>query len=136
MGMFDKIKQAKEAMATTMAGGVPAGVPGAGPGTVAGMPTDMEEKLRYRDLAQKLKNSGVEAQAVVKDIRPGARDDFGDGVKTQVDVMIQPSDGDAYAATVTQSLLPAMLDAISVGQVITVRYDPDKRTDALIYGGF
>lgn len=135
MGVFDKIKQAKEAVSmATMAGNT--GAPGGAPRMPAGMPTDMEEQLRYRDLAQKLKNSGVEAQAVVKDVRPGEKSAFGDSIKTQVDVMIQPSDGDAYPATVTQALLPAMLDAISVGEIITVRYDPDNRTDALIYGGF
>ena len=63
MGLFDKMKdaqaQAKSAMANlgTMQG-VPAGVSTAAP-------TNMDEMLRFRDLAQKLKASGDTVEQAV-----------------------------------------------------------------------
>jgi hypothetical protein len=32
-------------------------------------------------------------------------------------------------------MLPAWLDTLSAGEAVTVKYDPDNRTSALIYGG-
>lgn len=133
MGLFDKMKdaqaQAKRAMANlgTMQG-VPAGVSTAAP-------ANMDEMLRHRDLTQKLKASGVEAPAVITAIRRGEADPLSGSIKTEIDLNIKPADGDPYPATVKQSILPAWLDTLSAGEAVTVKYDPDNRMSALIYGG-
>jgi hypothetical protein len=132
--MFDRVKQqAKDALSGvgTLPGGTPAGV---NPGMMAGLPTDMEEKLRYRDLAQKLKASGVEAPAVINAIRRGTTDPISGSVSTELDISIKPADGAPYEATVKQAMLPAWLDTLSPGEAVSVKYDPDNPTSALIYG--
>ena len=134
MGMLDRMKQqAKDAMAgvSTIPGmptGMPAGVP-------TGMPTDMDEQLRYRDLAAKLKASGVEAPAVINAIRRGEVEPFSGSIKTELDLTIKPPTGSPYAATVKQAMLPAWLDTLSAGEAVTVKFDPDSPTSALVYGG-
>jgi hypothetical protein len=139
MGMFDRVKEAqakaKEALATVggggLSGGMPAGMPS---GMPAGMP-NMDEQLRYRELAQKLKASGVEAPAVITALRRGEADPISGSIKAEVDLTIKPPNGEPYPATVKQSMLPAWLDTLSDGDAVTVKFDPDSPTSALIYGG-
>jgi len=127
MGLFDKMKdaqaQAKEAMAG--AGGAGGGMPGMG---------DMGAQAAYAQKAQKLHASGVEAPGVVHAIRSTGNTDIGGGQETEFDVSIRPADGEPYQTTITQSMLPAQLEGISEGASITVKYDPDSPTSALIYG--
>ncbi len=59
---------------------------------------------------------------------------MGGGQKTEVDVTISPTGGSPYDTTVKQSFLPAQLEGLSVGHSITVKYDPDNPSAALIYG--
>ena len=106
-GMKDMQQQAQEAMQQGM--GQQQGM-----GGQPGMGGDMAAQAAYAQTAQKLYASGVEAPAVVHSIRP-------DG-------------GEPYQTTISQSMLPAQLEEISEGASITVRYDPDSPTTALIYG--
>jgi len=99
----------------------------------AAMP-NMEEQLRYRDLTQKLKASGIEAPAVIRAIRRGDTDALSGSIKAELDLTIKPAGGDPYEATVKQAMLPAWLDTLTDGEVVTVKYDPDSPTSALIYG--
>jgi hypothetical protein len=125
MGLFDKMKdaQAQAAQAMQGAGGVQMGAGGGGAGQMA-----------YAQLAQKLAQSGVEAPGVVHSITPTGNTDFGGGQETAFEVSIKPSDGDPFQTTITQSMLPAQLEGIQEGSAITVKYDPDAPTSALIYG--
>jgi len=139
MGLFDKVKnakqQAQDAMThTQQAGAAAQGMGGASAGMPAGvqMP-DMEEALKYRELTQKLKTSGVEAPAVINAIRRGETD-MGGGIKAEVDVSIKPADGAAYDATIKQSIMPDWLDTLAAGSSVSVKYDPDSPTSALMYG--
>jgi len=79
-------------------------------------------------------NSGVEAPGVVHAVQPAGSTDFGGGQETRFDVSIRPAGGEPYETTITQSMLPAQLEGISEGSAITVKYDPDAPTSALIYG--
>jgi len=131
--MLDRMKDVRQQAKDALAGvstipGMPTGVP-------TGMPTNMDEQLRYRDLAQKLKTSGVEAPAVINAIRRGETEPFSGSISTELDVTIKPATGAAYEATVKQAMLPAWLDILSEGEAVTVKYDPDSPTSALIYGG-
>jgi hypothetical protein len=127
MGLFDKMKaaqqQASEAMSN--AGGMK--------GMMGGM-GNMGDQAAYAQLAQKLKASGVEASGTIVAMRDTGERDMGGGQKTEVDVTISPTGGSPYNTTVKQSFLPAQLDGLSPGHSITVKYDPDNPSAALIYG--
>jgi hypothetical protein len=126
LGLFKNMKdmqaQAQGAMANQ--GGL-SSVPGMG---------DMGAQAAYAQLAQKLASSGVEAPGVVHSIRPTGQTDIGGGQQVDFDVSIRPADGDPFQTTISQSMLPAQLEGIAEGAAITVKYDPDSPTSALIYG--
>jgi hypothetical protein len=128
LGLFKNMKdmqaQAQEAMAGQ--GGM-GGMAGTGMG-------DMGAQAAYAQLAQKLQASGVEAPGVVHSIRPTGQTDIGGGQQVEFDVSIRPAAGDPYQTTISQSMLPAQLEGIAEGAAITVKYDPDSPTSALIYG--
>jgi hypothetical protein len=67
-------------------------------------------------------------------IRQTGQTDVGGGQEVEFDVSIKPASGDPYQTTIKQSMLPAQMEGISEGQSITVKYDPDSPTSALIYG--
>ena len=125
MGFFDKMKdmqsQAQEAMAGQ--GGMQQAMGG----------QDMASQAAYAQLAQKLHASGVEAQGVIHSIRPTGNTDMGGGQWTEFDVSIKPAEGEPYQTTISQSMLPAQMEELSEGKSITVRYDPDSPTSAMIY---
>ena len=126
MGLFKNMKdmqaQAQDAMANQ---GGTAGMAGMG---------DMGAQAAYAQLAQKLASSGVEAPGVVHSLRPTGQTDIGGGQQVDFDVSIRPADGDPFQTTISQSMLPAQLEGIAEGAAITVKYDPDSPTSALIYG--
>jgi hypothetical protein len=126
-GMKDMQQQAQEAMQQGM--GQQQGM-----GGQPGMGGDMAAQAAYAQTAQKLYASGVEAPAVVHSIRPTGQTDMGGGQQTEFEVSIRPDGGEPYQTTISQSMLPAQLEEISEGASITVRYDPDSPTTALIYG--
>lgn len=126
MGLFDKMKDAQSQAQDAMANQ-------GGMGAATGM-GDMAGQAAYAQLAQKLHASGVEAPGVVHAIKPTGQTDIGGGQQTEFDVSIRPADGDPYQTTISQSMLPAQLEGIAEGAAITVKYDPDSPTSALIYG--
>jgi hypothetical protein len=126
MGLFDKMKDAQAQAATAMQ-------QGGGASAMAGM--GGAGQMAYAQMAQKLHQSGVEAQGVVHTITRTGNTDMGGGQEVNFDVSIKPADGsDPYQTTITQSMLPAQLEGIQEGSAITVKYDPDSPTTALIYG--
>jgi hypothetical protein len=128
MGLFGKMKdmqsQAQEAMASSQGA----------TGGMAGMGGDMQAQAAYAQLGQKLMQSGIEAPGVIHAIRPTGQTDMGGGQQVEFDVSIRPAEGEPYQTQISQSMLPAQMEGISEGQAITVRYDPDSPTSALIYG--
>lgn len=99
-----------------------------------GMGGDMAGQAAYAQLAQKLHAQGVEAPGVVHSITPTGQTDFGGGQQIDFAVSIKPAAGDPYQTTIRQSMLPAQLEGISEGAAITVKYDPDSPTSAMIFG--
>ena len=122
MGFLDRMKGAQEAM--SQAGGLKnmmgAAMPSAGAAQTA-------------KLAQKLAASGVEAPGTVTSIQATGKSDFGGGQEQQIGVTITPAGGEAYDTTVTQSFQPAAIQTLSEGMSVTVKYDPDNPSAALIY---
>jgi hypothetical protein len=105
----------------------------AGMGAQTGM-GDVAAQAAYAQLAQKLHASGVEAPGVVHSIRPSGQTDISGGQQVDFDVSIRPAAGEPYQTTISQSMLPAQLEGIAEGSAITVKYDADSPTSALIYG--
>ena len=126
-GMKDMQQQAQQAVQQGMA-------QQQGMGGQPGMGGDMAAQAAYAQTAQKLYASGVEASAVVHSIRPTGSVDMGGGQWVEFDVSVKQADGTLYQTTIKQSMLPAQLEEIKEGAAITVRYDPDAPTSALIYG--
>jgi hypothetical protein len=129
MGLFSKMKDVQQQAAGAMqnAGGAAGMMKNMGGG-------NMGDAIKYRELGQKLKASGVEAPGTIVALRDTGERDMGGGQKTEVDAKITPAGGTAYVTTVKQSFLPAQLEGLSVGHAITVKYDPDDPSAALIYG--
>ena len=127
MGLFNKIKDAQSQAQNAMGGAPPMD-------GMAGMGGDMSGQAAYAQLAQKLHASGIEAPGVVHDIRPSGKTEMGGGQQVEFDVSIKPAEGDPFQTTIKQSMLPAQMEGISEGQSITVKYDADSPTSALIYG--
>jgi hypothetical protein len=125
MGLFSKAKEAQAQAAQAMGAGA-AQAPSAGQMGGAG-------QMAYAQMAQKLYASGVDAQGVVHSIQPTGGTDIGGGQEVNFEVSIKPADGEPYQTTITQSMLPAQLEGIQEGSAITVKYDPDSPTTALIY---
>jgi hypothetical protein len=127
MGLFDRMKdaqqQAQDAMQQAGAAGA-AGAPGA----------DMTGMAEYQQRAQKLHAAGVEAPGTVNAINHTGQTDVGGGQWIEFSVTISPSGGEPYQTTIGQSMLPAQLEGIAEGAAITVKYDPDNPSQALIYG--
>lgn len=128
MGFMDKIRNAQEQAQGAMAGtGQSAMPPGMGG-------TDMAAQAAQAQMYQKLAQSGVEAPGVIHSIRPTGQTDISGGQQTEFDVSIKPAEGDPFQTTISQSMLPAQMEDLSEGKSITVKYDPDSPTSALIYG--
>jgi hypothetical protein len=132
LGLFKNVKDMQSQAQEAMAGQGGMGGTGATSG-MAGM-GDMAAQAAYAQLAQKLAASGVEAPGVVHSVRPTGQTDIGGGQQVEFDVSVRPAAGDPYQTTISQSMLPAQLEGIAEGAAITVKYDPDSPTSALIYG--
>jgi Protein of unknown function (DUF3592) len=122
VGLLDRVKNAQQQAAGAMAGA----------GGITGMMGGGD--MAYAQLANKLGAQGVEAPGVIRAIRPTGETDMGGGQKTEVDVTIAPDGGTPYETTVTQSFLAAQLEGLTEGAPITVKFDPDNPSAALIYG--
>ncbi|MDX6697161.1 MAG: hypothetical protein QOE65_558 [Solirubrobacteraceae bacterium] len=131
MGLFDRMKDAQQQASQAMAGAGATPAPGGMPG-MDGM--DMAAQAAYAQKAQKLGAAGIEAPGQVHAIRPTGTTDLGGGQETDFDVTITPAGGSPYQTTIRQSMLPAQLEGLSEGAAITVKYDPDDPSQALIYG--
>jgi hypothetical protein len=132
MGLFDRVKDAKQQAQDAMAA---AGAQQqAAPQQTPGMPTDMAAQAAYAQKAQKLGAQGVEAPGKILAIRQTGQTDMGGGQETDFDVTITPPGGQPYQTTIRQSMLPAQMEGLADGKDVTVKYDPDDPSQALIYG--
>ncbi len=81
----------------------------------------------------KLNKVGVMTPAVV-DSMTEVGTQFGGGHQIEFDLTVQPEDGSAYQAHVSQSLHDATLAGIAVGGKISVKVDPDDPQSMLVWG--
>jgi len=131
MGLFDRMKDAQSQAQDAMQ---QAGAMQQGGAAAPGMAGDMTGMAEYQQRAQKLHASGVEAPATVDAINQTGQTDMGGGQWVEFSVTISPAGGEPYQTTIGQSMLPAQLEGIVQGAAVTVKYDPDNPSKALIYG--
>jgi hypothetical protein len=128
MGLFDRMKDAQQQAQGAMQ---QAGGAGAAAGAMGG---DMTAMVEYQQRSQKLAASGVEASGTVNAINNTGQTDPGGSNLVEFSTSISPSGGEQYETTISQWMLPAQLEGIAVGAAVTVKYDPDNPSQALIYG--
>ncbi len=133
MGLFDRVKDAKQQAQDAMAAAGAQQQQATGM-SQPGMPTDMAAQAAYAQKAQKLHAKGVEAPGTIHAIRPTGQTDMSGGQDTDFDVTITPAGGQPYQTTIRQAMLPAQMEGLAEGKQVTVKYDPDDPSQALIYG--
>jgi hypothetical protein len=140
MGLFDKkIKGAQDAAADAMAQAqaAQAGAPGMPAGMDMGAMTggqDMAAMAAYSQKVNKIAQVGIEAPGVVHTLTANGTPDISGGTMYAVAVTYRPEGADPIETTVDQSFLPFQLETLSEGSAITVKYDPDDPTSAVIHG--
>jgi len=133
MGLFKDAKQsAQNAMSMGAGAQMPAGMPEM-PGGMPDMANMSMPDPAYVAKVNKIGQSGVEAPADLKAIRPMGSPDMSGAILHEFDVTIRPAGGQPYDTTIQQSMLPMQMQGLSEGQAVTVKYDPDKPTDALLH---
>jgi hypothetical protein len=129
MGLFSKIKGAKQAATDAMA--QPGGTGGTDVQQMMG--GDMAAQAAQAQLYQKLAASGVEAPGTIDAIRAIGGADFSGATPHEFDVTITPAGGAPYQTTIRQSMLPAQMEGISQGMAFTAKYDPDSPPNASLH---
>lgn len=104
----------------------------------SGMPMstgDTATQAEYRDRVMKLNSSGVEHPAAISSIEAtGNADVGGAGTEYLFGVDVAPAGAEPYSASFTQSMVPSVMEQLSVGKAITVRVDPDDRNSMMFWG--
>jgi hypothetical protein len=108
-----------------------AGVPPAG-----GMPDMASMGMpdpAYVQKVNRIGQSGVEAPADLHEIRAVGSSDISGATPHEFDVTVRPADADPYQTTIQQSMLLMQIQGLSPGQAVTVKYDPDNPSAALLH---
>jgi hypothetical protein len=130
MGLFkDAENRAPDAMGAAQAG---AQIPGL-PGGIPDMASMSMPDPAYVQLVNKIGKSGVEAPGELRAIRAVGSPDFSGATLHEFDVTIRPAGGEPYETTIKQSMLVTKMQGLAEGQAITVKYDPDSPTVALLH---
>jgi hypothetical protein len=135
MGLFDKAKAAKQSAADAMAQATGA-QGGAGIPSMADMPgmggQDMAAMAAYSAKVNKIAQSGVEAPGVIHSITATGTPDVSGATMHAIAVTYRPEGADPIEATVEQSLLPFQLEGLADGKTVTVKFDPDNPSAAIL----
>jgi hypothetical protein len=138
MGMFDKIKGAKDQAADAMANAaaMQQAAGAAAPTGMSNMPgmggQDMAKMAAYSQKVNTIGQVGVEAPGVIHAIRAVGEPDISGATWHEFDVSIRPAGGDPYQTTIEQSMLPFQMEGLSEGQAIVAKYDPNAPSEAII----
>jgi hypothetical protein len=100
-------------------------------GTIAGS-GDPAHQSSHAQLMTRLGDAGVPASAVIDALRPTGQPDVRGGQRVLVRVTISPVGGQPYQTTIVQSFLPSQMEDLSPGKTISVKYDPEDPSAALI----
>ena len=81
----------------------------------------------------KLAQSGVEAPGVIHTISATGTPDVSGATMHAIAVTYRPAGGEPVETTIKQSLLPFQLEGLSEGLAVTVKYDPDNPSAAVLH---
>jgi hypothetical protein len=133
VGLFKDAKRAAQGQVgppgAPAAGGM-AGMPGMA--DMAGMAMNMPDPA-YVQKVNRIGQSGVEAPADLHAIRAVGTPDVSSATLYEFDVTVRPAGIDAYDTTIQQSMLPMQMQGLSEGAAVTVKYDLDNPTAALLH---
>ena len=130
MGLFKNARDAMQNAGAAAAGGMQM-PPGMQMPEGMQIPTEMPDPA-YVAKVNKIGKSGVPAPGVIKAIRPAGQPDMSGATPHDFDVTVTPDGGSPYDTTIHQSMLESQMQGLSVGKDVTVKYDPDSPTDALL----
>lgn len=134
MGLFDKVKGAKQSAADAMAQATAAqgaaGAPGMAMPGMGGQ--DMAAMAAYSAKVNKIAQSGVEAPGVIHTITATGTPDVSGATMHAIAVTYRPEGSDPIETTIDQSLLPFQLEGLSEGLACTVKFDPDSPSSAVL----
>jgi hypothetical protein len=131
MGMF---KNARDAMSGAAAGAMGgANVPGMPPGMQMPDMANMQmPDPAYVAMVNKIGQSGVEAPAELKAIREVGTPDMSGATLHEFDVTVKAAGLEPYDTTIKQSMLPQQMTNLTAPKSVTVKYDPDDPSAALL----
>jgi hypothetical protein len=118
MGFMDKVKQAAEsAQAATSKVGVGASA----------------DQMALANKAKRLMDLGVDTPAHIDSMSPTGKTDAPGGTEYVIVLTVKPESGEPYTATTNQYIYPSA--PFSEGQDVTVKVDPEDKSQVLIFGG-
>ena len=131
MGLFKDAKRAAQSAGSFGAGAVPGGLP-------EGMSMPDPSAMSMPDpahvaMVNKIGQSGVEAPAEIKAIRATGSPDISGATPHEFDVTVTPAGGQPYDTTIRQSMLEMQMNGLTEGKAVTVKYDPDNPSAALLH---
>lgn len=142
MGVFDKMKNAKNQAADAMAnaaamqqaaGAAGAAAPNQGMSNMPGMGgQDMAKLAAYSQKVNRIGQVGVQAPGVIHTIRAVGTPDLSGATWHEFDVSLRPEGGEPFQTTIEQSMLPFQMEGLSEGQAIVAKYDPAAPTEAIL----
>jgi hypothetical protein len=131
VGLFKDAKRAEHGQFGPGGAATPGGI--AGMAGMAGMPALNMPDPAYVQKVNKIGQSGIEAPADLHAIRAVGSPDASGATLHEFDVTVRPSGIDAFDTTIQQSMLPMQMQGLSEGKAVTVKYDPDNPTAALLH---
>ena len=129
MGLFKNARDA--AMNAANAAQAGAGMPGG-----AQMPDMSNMQMpdpAYVAMVNKIGQQGVEAPAELTAVRAVGSPDMSGATLHEFDVTVKASGLDPYDTTIRQSMLPQQMTNLTAPKSVTVKYDPDNPTAALLH---
>lgn len=127
MGLFKDARKAAQSGASLAGAGMPGG------GMPAGMAGMSLPDPAYVAMVNKIGQSGVEAPAELHAIRAVGSPDMSGATLHEFDVTVKPTGGQPYDTTIRQSMLAMQMQGLTEGNAVTVKYDPDNPTAALLH---
>lgn len=132
MGLFKKAKEAAQgaagAQGAATGGGGLSGMMG-GMGSMANM--QMPDPVHVA-LVNRIGKTGVEAPATITAMRAVGSPDMSGATLHEFDVDVTASGLDAYKTTIKQSMLPMQMSGLAEGKAVTIKYDPQDPSQALL----
>jgi len=92
-----------------------------------------QEMMAYSARMARLTQAGIEMAATVRSVSLGEPAPFGGGRQARLDLTVEPPGGAQYAASVEQAFVDEVASALSEGQRIRIKVDPDDPQSLMVW---